>query len=94
MSRGVDQGYGRGGTPIFSKTRDFVICHVCVDVFVCDAFQVDPGAFAALIECISEGDFDTCEQVPAGDDDGFLVNPLGGLATDMAGPARYQCCVR
>ena len=51
--------------------------------------QVDSDAFDALIDCISEGDFDTCEQVPAGDEDGFLVNPLGGLAINMAGPARY-----
>ena len=53
--------------------------------------QVDSTAFDALIECISEGDFDTCEQVPAGDEDGFLVNPLGGIAVDMAGPAGYVC---
>ena len=52
-------------------------------------FQVDSAAFDALIECIAEGDFDTCEQVPAGDEDGFLVNPLGGIAVDMAGPAGY-----
>ena len=51
--------------------------------------QVDTDAFDALIECISEGDFDTCEKVPAGDEDGFLVNPLGSLAVNMAGPARY-----
>ena len=59
--------------------------------FLLDTLQVDSDAFDALIECISEGDFDTCEQVPAGDEDGFLVNPLGGLATSMAGPARYSC---
>ena len=52
---------------------------------------MDSDAFDALIECVSEGDFDTCENVPAGDEDGFLVNPLGGLATNMAGPARYYC---
>ena len=52
-------------------------------------FQVDSDAFDALIECIAEGDFDTCQEVPAGDDDGFLVNPLGGLAVDMAGAAGY-----
>lgn len=52
-------------------------------------FQVDSAAFDALTECIAQGDFDTCEQVPAGDEDGFLVNPLGGLAFDMAGPAGY-----
>ena len=52
-------------------------------------FQVDTEAFDALIECVAEGDFDTCEQVPAGDDDGFLVNPLGGIAVDMAGASGY-----
>ena len=52
-------------------------------------FQVDSEAFDALIECVAEGDFDTCEQVPAGDDDGFLVNPLGGIAVDMAGASGY-----
>lgn len=49
--------------------------------------QVDREAFTALTECIAEGDFGKCAQVPAGDEDGFLVNPLGGLAVDMAGPA-------
>ncbi|CAN0483879.1 unnamed protein product, partial [Scytosiphon promiscuus] len=49
--------------------------------------QVDTEAFDALTECIAQGDFDTCEEVPAGDEDGFLVNPLGGLAVNMAGPA-------
>ena len=53
------------------------------------AYQVDSKAFDALLECIAEGDLDTCEQVPAGDEDGFLVNPLGGLAVDMSGPAGY-----
>ena len=38
------------------------------------AYQVDSTAFDALLECIAEGDLDTCEQVPAGDEDGFLVN--------------------
>ena len=52
---------------------------------------MDSAAFDALIECIAEGDFDTFEQVPAGDEDGFLVNPLGGIAVDMAGPAGYVC---
>ena len=59
--------------------------------FLPATLQVDSDAFDALIDCISEGDFDTCEQVSAGDEDGFLVNPLGGLATNMAGPARYYC---
>ena len=53
--------------------------------------QVDSTSFDALIEFISEGAFDTCEQVPARDEDGFLVNPLGGIAVDMAGPAGYVC---
>lgn len=43
----------------------------------------------ALTECIYEGDFDKCEKVPAGEDGGFLIQPLGGIAIDMAGPARY-----
>ncbi|CAM9093034.1 unnamed protein product [Laminaria digitata] len=51
--------------------------------------QVDPDAFDALTECIAEGDFALCEQVPAGDEDGFLVNPLGGLTTNMAGAAGH-----
>ena len=51
-------------------------------------------AFDALIECIAEGDFDTCQEVPAGNDDGFLVNPLGGLAVDMAGAAGYDCVLQ
>lgn len=51
-------------------------------------FQVVPEAFEALVECIAEGDFDKCEQVPAGDENGFLIQPIGGIAVDMAGPAR------
>lgn len=50
---------------------------------------MDPDAFDALVECIAEGDFDKCEQVPAGNDDSFLIQPIGGIAVDMAGPARY-----
>ena len=50
-------------------------------------YQVDEEAFEALIECISSGDFDICEQVPAGDDEGFLVNPVAGFAINLAGPA-------
>ncbi|CAM9167488.1 unnamed protein product, partial [Laminaria digitata] len=49
--------------------------------------QVDPDAFAALTECIAGRDFDKCDQVPAGDEDGYLVNPMGGMSVDMAGPA-------
>ncbi|CAN0414811.1 unnamed protein product, partial [Scytosiphon promiscuus] len=48
--------------------------------------QVDPAAFDLLVECIAEGDFDKCEEVPAGDGAGFLIQPIGGLAVDMAGP--------
>lgn len=55
--------------------------------FLSATLQVDSEAFAAFTECIAEGDFGKCEQVPAGDENGFLVNPLGGLAVDMAGPA-------
>ena len=51
------------------------------------AIQVDEEAFEALIECISSGDFDVCEEVPAGDDEGFLVNPVAGFAINLAGPA-------
>lgn len=49
--------------------------------------QVDEVAFAALEECISSGNFEVCEAVPAGDPNGFLVNPLGGIPVDMAGPS-------
>ena len=52
-------------------------------------FQVDPIAFEALVECVASADFDTCELVPAGGT-ANLSNPLGGIATDMAGPARYH----
>lgn len=58
-------------------------------VVICYTFQVDPDAFNALVECIAEGNFDTCEQVPAGVENGFLIQPIGGIAVDMAGPARY-----
>lgn len=51
--------------------------------------QVDPDAFDLLVECIAESDFDKCEQVPAGDENGFLIQPIGGTAVDMAGAARY-----
>ena len=51
------------------------------------AIQVDEEAVEALIECISSGDFDVCEEVPAGDDEGFLVNPVAGFAINLAGPA-------
>ena len=60
-------------------------------------FQVDPIAFEALVQCVASADFDTCELVPAGGT-ANLANPLGGTATDMAGPARYMirtiivCC--
>ncbi|CAM9112449.1 unnamed protein product, partial [Laminaria digitata] len=49
--------------------------------------QVDASAFDSLTECIYEGDFDKCEKVPSGEDGGFLIQPLGGIAIDMAGPA-------
>lgn len=49
---------------------------------------MDSEAFKALIECVSEANFDKCELVPAGDETGYLINPLGGLAVDMAGAAR------
>lgn len=49
--------------------------------------QVDPDAFEALQDCIYDGDFNTCEAVPAGDSNGYLINPLGGRPVDMAGPA-------
>lgn len=54
-----------------------------------NVLQVDPDAFAALIECIAGREFDKCDQVPAGDEDGYLVNPMGGTSVDMAGPAGY-----
>lgn len=49
---------------------------------------MDAIDFQALEDCISSGDFDTCEAVPAGESTGFLIQPLGGLAIDMAGAAR------
>lgn len=52
--------------------------------------QVDSFAFDALEECIAMGSYDLCEEVPSGDVDGYLVQPLGGIAVDMAGPARYS----
>lgn len=52
--------------------------------------KVVPGAFAGLLACAYEGNFDTCEAIPQGDPSGFLVNPLGGLSVDMAGPSRYR----
>lgn len=50
--------------------------------------QVDETAFQALENCISKDDFDTCEGVAAGESSGFLINPIGGIAVDMMGPAR------
>lgn len=41
-----------------------------------------------MVECVATADFATCEAVPAGGP-ASLANPLGGIATDMAGPARY-----
>ena len=51
--------------------------------------QVSPEDFAKLVECIAEADFDKCNDVPAGHRDGYLINPLGGIAVDMIGPTRY-----
>lgn len=51
--------------------------------------QVNPDAFDLLVECIAQSDFDKCEQVPAGDENGFPIQPIGGTAVDMAGAARY-----
>lgn len=51
--------------------------------------QVDAEAYAALLECVGEGTFHKCESVPAGDDAGYLVQPIGGIAVENAGPARY-----
>lgn len=70
---------------------------VCVSILIAvvvallgllSPLQVDPAAFAALTECIAESDFEKCDNVPSGDDDGYLINPLGGMAVDMAGPSR------
>lgn len=49
---------------------------------------MDQGAFDTLVECVTQGDFDTCESVAQGDPNGKLVDPLGGISVDMAGPAR------
>lgn len=54
---------------------------------VLSMIQVDPDAFTALQDCVFSGDFETCEGVPAGDPNGFLINPLGGHPVDMSGPA-------
>lgn len=50
--------------------------------------KVDEAAFEALQACTFSGDFDICEAVPAGHPDGYLVNPLGGVAASMTGPSR------
>lgn len=50
--------------------------------------QVKQGAFNDLLECVTVGDFDTCDAIKQGDPNGRLVNPLGGISVDMAGPAR------
>ena len=52
--------------------------------------QVDEDAFQALEGCIYSGEYGACEAVPAGEPTGCLVNPTGGTAVDMAGPARYR----
>ncbi|CAM9570084.1 unnamed protein product [Ectocarpus sp. 13 AM-2016] len=49
--------------------------------------QVNEDTYQALKDCIFSGDFATCEAVPAGEPTGYLVNPVGGMALDMAGPA-------
>lgn len=36
--------------------------------------QVDPDAFAALEACVAEGTYETCEEVPAGDDNLSLIH--------------------
>ena len=51
------------------------------------ALQVDADDFAALEDCILNGDFGICETVPAGDPAGRLVNPTAAFAIDMSGPA-------
>ncbi|CAM9303474.1 unnamed protein product [Sphacelaria rigidula] len=47
--------------------------------------EVDEAAFAVLQDCIISGDFDTCESIPNGGE-GYLVNPLGGMAVDLGSP--------
>ena len=49
--------------------------------------QVDPQAFDTLVECVTQGNYDTCESIGQGDPSGKLVNPLGGISVDLAGPA-------
>ena len=49
--------------------------------------QVDADDFAALEDCILNGDFGICETVPAGDPAGRLVNPTAAFAIDISGPA-------
>ena len=60
-----------------------------LDRYFAPVSQVDEDAFTALEECIASGDFDVCEDVPAGDT-GSLANPIAAFAVDMAGPARYE----
>lgn len=55
----------------------------------CQICQVDPKAFQALQDCIYCGDYDTCEAVPSGDPNGFLINPIAGFGVDMNGAARW-----
>lgn len=50
---------------------------------------MDPDAYDALLECVGGGAYDKCETVPAGDDYGFLIQPIGGIAVENTGPARY-----
>lgn len=59
---------------------------------------MDEDAFKALEDCVYSGEYGACEAVPAGEPAGCLVNPTGGRAVDMAGPARWDvqdgiyCC--
>lgn len=49
--------------------------------------QVDVAAFADLQECIFSGSFTVCEDVPPGAPGAQLINPLGPIPIDMAGPS-------
>eukprot|EP00903_Cladosiphon_okamuranus_P011260 g10618.t1 len=55
--------------------------------------RVDEDAFRSLEDCIYSGEYGACETVPAGASTGCLVNPTGGRAIDMTGPASSSMTV-
>lgn len=76
--------------PLLEASLESECQHLSVTAAIClvpSMIQVDPDAFVALQDCVFSGDFEICEGVPAGDPNGFLINPLGGHPVDMSGPA-------